>query len=140
VTSVDVGMGVVEGNPPQTVAFDLYADSGGIPGVLLESFSVVVNNAFGTLATSTGTTLGTTQLTIGDEYWLIANRSSEPPVVWNFNSIADSGLFVDNGSVQLGTYTLGTFRINAANAVPEPTTLALLSLGLAGLGFSRRKQ
>jgi hypothetical protein len=34
----------------------------------------------------------------------------------------------------------GVGRIEGLASIPEPTTLALLSLGLAGLGFSRRKK
>jgi len=66
-------------------------------------------------------------------------------VVSSFNSGANSSVSVEfaiNGS--------GTSRVNVSfddflvegppAAVPEPPTLALLSISLAGLGFSRRRQ
>lgn len=137
VTSVDVGMGVA-GIPPEAVNFNLYGDSSDNIGALLESFSVIVNNRFGTVATSTGATSGATLLTAGKKYWLIASSPSGVNVPWNLNSIGDTGLLWSNGDV-FTDQTLATFRINA-NPAPEPMSLALLGLGLAGLGLSRRRK
>ena len=41
------------------------------------------------------------------------------------------------GGVTIGTYNIGNYR---TAAIPEPSTLALFGIGLAGLGFLRRRR
>ena len=56
--------------------------------------------------------------------------------VWTLR-IADQ-VRADNG--RLTAWSLDVTTLAAAQGVPEPASLALAALGLAGLGFSRRRQ
>jgi hypothetical protein len=50
-----------------------------------------------------------------------------------------AGTEVNRDGVLPNAYVSGTITISQ-HAVPEPSTIALLSLGLAGLGFTRRRK
>jgi hypothetical protein len=128
--------------------------------------TITVNDVMATI-TSTGGTLGVDSFsfdTTTGGYYISGILDSYPGLLSLSGSLfelAVIGLPVSNGCTEAAgfclidtfasaafpgpnanTYTLypGAFEISAKTAVPVPATLALFGLGLAGLGWSRRKK
>lgn len=79
VTSVDAYYLAKNGSPTDNVLCDIYSDSGGSPGSILETSSTSIDSstlpARGTVGPQTFTFAGTTTLTAGTTYWLVFRRS-----------------------------------------------------------------
>jgi hypothetical protein len=119
------------------VAFNAYANSPvDITGYNGTSFDLT--SAWFASAWDSVLTLNFTGLRNGVEVYstsLDATRTAAQQVVFNWSNI-DTFRIMDFGN----HFAMDNLVINENASVPEPSTLALLSLGMAGFGFSRKKK
>jgi PEP-CTERM motif len=140
--SINVAAGLVTG--PNDITFDLRANSGGVPGALIESFHAV--NQMGSFGSNNPPLVLTSTLhpllTAGQTYWLIARATGVAEwSAWNLNSTGGIGphaTSTDGVTFSVGTNTQGAFRI-LGDPVPEPATMAVFgALALGAFGFRRK--
>ncbi len=72
----------------------------------------------------------------GSGQWWWTNPDASVPATYNFNSIGATAPFAAGGTSPYGAYEL-IVTSNTSVSAPEPTTLAIFSCGIAGLGFVR---
>jgi hypothetical protein len=127
-----------------SLAFDLYADSAGHPGALLEHWSsVTVPTSFVSIPLLSLASVANPVLSSGSIYWFVATSAATlTGLSWDqSNQLSTGGIWVGSGTSL--TQILTGFpppAIKLVSAVPEPTTWVLLAAPLAAMLWFRRRR
>jgi hypothetical protein len=146
VAGLDLAVKVLAQNPgPNQINFWLMSDIGGNPGVIMESFSFTnALTVFPPIILSAVSTLHPV-LTGGTRYWVAAGPTDliNSQEAWMFNIIGATGtLSIKTGAGPWNAVqgvSLPAFDVTSVPGVPEPSSMLLLTCGLAGLYLGRKR-
>jgi len=112
--------------PSSAVVFQLLADMGGMPGVVMDTFTFTVPDS-ATLLTSNST--NHPLLTAGAAYWIESGWTMQQRVLWfGANPVASGTVWSSTGGLETDQ-ALAAFALQSAAQVPEPGEGVLFAAG-----------